>query len=299
MSGAARYADHLDYYRRGPRASEVRGRRLVGTARLHLFDVVHAPGEISGSGVAEFLLVVGRRGCGDLAFDLGAGTWCGRWRPGCIVVAPAETPTRYRPEAACRYLTVAFPSGAARSVLAEARPGGRADFGRLHAAPFRDPFVEALCGRLWDEAAAGDPCGSLFADGAAVALAAALGRLSEGGRPARALAKGGLAPFALRRALEFMDANLAGDPSLADLAASAGLSPFHFARAFRQATGTSPHRRLQERRVERARELLASTGLPLAEVALAVGFKSQEHFTAVFRRFAGTTPGRYRGSARL
>lgn len=173
--------------------------------------------------------------------------------------------------------------------------GGRiTDFGRLHAAPFRDGFVESLCRRLWNEAEAGNPHGSLFADGAVLALTATLLRLA-GIVPS--VASGGLAPWRLRRAVEHIEANLEGEFDLRDLAAAAGLSPFHFARMFRVETGQSPLRYVQARRVERARGLIA-TGVPLAQAAAAAGFKSQEHFGQVFRRVTGETPGSYRRAIR-
>jgi AraC-like DNA-binding protein len=75
------------------------------------------------------------------------------------------------------------------------------------------------------------------------------------------------------------------------------MSPFHFSRLFKLATGESPHAYLTRRRVERAKELLADSSLPLVHVASAVGFQTQGHFTEVFRRHTGTTPRRFRLSA--
>jgi transcriptional regulator GlxA family with amidase domain len=72
----------------------------------------------------------------------------------------------------------------------------------------------------------------------------------------------------------------------------------HFARAFRTSVGMPPHRYLVERRVARARELLASTNMPLAEIALAAGFSDQSHFARRFREHVGTTPRAYRWNLR-
>ena len=84
--------------------------------------------------------------------------------------------------------------------------------------------------------------------------------------------------------------------SLSDLAAEAGTSRFHFARAFRNAMGVPPHRYLTLRRIERAKQLLHGTDLSLVDIALAVGFGSQSHFTLRFREAIGTTPRRFRES---
>jgi AraC family transcriptional regulator len=82
--------------------------------------------------------------------------------------------------------------------------------------------------------------------------------------------------------------------SLAELAAEAGVSPFHFAREFKRATGLAPHQYLIEVRIERAKSLLAGNEMPLAQVSLSAGFSSQSHFTRLFRRHTGTTPKSYR-----
>lgn len=96
----------------------------------------------------------------------------------------------------------------------------------------------------------------------------------------------------VRRAVEYMQANLASDISIDDLAACAALSPFHFVRSFRKATGLPPHAYLTQLRLDRARRLLAAGEAPTA-AALAVGFYDQSHLTRHFKRAYGITPGQY------
>lgn len=103
-----------------------------------------------------------------------------------------------------------------------------------------------------------------------------------------------LAPWQVRRALDFMTAHLDGDPTVAELARECGLSPAYFARAFRRTTDTTPHQWLIRRRVERARELLLAGDLPLADIAATCGFVDQSHFSRLFARIEGETPGRWR-----
>ena len=98
----------------------------------------------------------------------------------------------------------------------------------------------------------------------------------------------------LRRAMQFIGANLQNDIRLKDLAEVANLSLFHFARAFRKATGQSPHRFVRECRLEKAKELLAEGSAPLADIALTCGFSSQSSFTRAFTRAFGMAPGQYR-----
>ncbi len=99
------------------------------------------------------------------------------------------------------------------------------------------------------------------------------------------------------RVLAYIHRSLGEETSIGTLAEVAGLSPFHFVRAFKRATGRSPHRYVLERRIARAAELLRSPGRSIAEVAYEVGFCSQSHLTVMFRRFMKTTPAAYRHQA--
>ena len=98
----------------------------------------------------------------------------------------------------------------------------------------------------------------------------------------------------LRCAIDYINDNLEKDLTLAEIAASVGMSPYHFARAFKQATGFPPHQYLIKRRIEKAKNLLTQTNLAIAEIAYRVGFASQSHFTTLFGKHTGTTPKAYR-----
>jgi transcriptional regulator of acetoin/glycerol metabolism len=110
--------------------------------------------------------------------------------------------------------------------------------------------------------------------------------------------RGGLPPGAARRVREYIETHLSESVDLAALAGIAGLSLYHFARAFKQSAGVTPHHYLVQRRVARAQEMLARTELSLAEIALATGFSDQSHFARHFRQTLGMTPGQFRWSQR-
>jgi transcriptional regulator GlxA family with amidase domain len=110
--------------------------------------------------------------------------------------------------------------------------------------------------------------------------------------------RGGLPPRALRRVREFIETHLEENISIQVLAGIAGLSMYHFARAFKQSEGMTPHEYLIHCRVRRAKDLLAETDLPLSEIALASGFSDQSHCARRFREHVGVTPSSYRWSTR-
>jgi AraC-like DNA-binding protein len=110
--------------------------------------------------------------------------------------------------------------------------------------------------------------------------------------------RGGLAPGALRRVTEYIDSHLCEDVALESLAAHAGLSTYHFARAFKQSVGMPPHRYLLQQRVKRAAELLKQTEQPLTAIAQSLGFADQSHFSRSFHWLVGLAPSEFRRSHR-
>ena len=107
-------------------------------------------------------------------------------------------------------------------------------------------------------------------------------------------ARGGLSPRAFRRVREYVLAHLAEKISNRVLAELAGLSPYYFARAFKQSAGVSPHRFVVRCRVERVTHLLIATDLPLAQIARAAGFGDQSHCSRWFHQLVGISPSRFR-----
>jgi AraC family transcriptional regulator len=102
------------------------------------------------------------------------------------------------------------------------------------------------------------------------------------------------ADWRIRRAMQYLDAHLAQDVGLAELAADIGLSTGHLAAAFRRQTGLPPHRWLMRRRLDRARDLLANSSRSVTEIAHACGFASSQHMATLFRRQTGQTPSEHR-----
>lgn len=109
---------------------------------------------------------------------------------------------------------------------------------------------------------------------------------------------GGLSGWQARRTTEYLRANMTKDVSVTELAALAGLSMFHFARAFKQTVGVPPHRYQLRLRLERAQTLLATTDMAITDVAAAVGYDTPQTLARLFRREIGMSPGQYRREKR-
>ena len=165
-----------------------------------------------------------------------------------------------------------------------------------------DPVMVQLTQALGAAGGTGDAASGLYTDALRLALVARAliihGRASEPGagipEAAPARPKTGLVPWRLKRVLAYVDDHLSETVTLADMAQAAGLSRMHFAAQFRMATGLRPHEYLLKCRIERAQQLMRETREPLVQIALAIGFQTQAHFTTVFRRFVGVSPHRWR-----
>jgi AraC family transcriptional regulator len=132
------------------------------------------------------------------------------------------------------------------------------------------------------------------AEALGVVLAHELVRLNGGAHPTEEVSRGGLAGWRQKTVAQYIEEHLAEDMSLLALARLVGLSPFHFARAFKQTFGMPPHRYLTGRRMERAKTLLAQPKLSVTEIGLGLGFSDTSAFTAAFRKFTNQTPSGFR-----
>ena len=162
---------------------------------------------------------------------------------------------------------------------------------------FRDPLIENIARAVQTEMVDPAPGGKMLVETLASALGVQVLRCHSNLEPASVSlpsVRGALDARRLRRVVDFIDTHLSEELTIERLANEACLSPFHFARAFKSATGTAPHRYLTDRRIGRARALVAEGRLPLAKIADRCGFSSQPHFTYWFKRIVGTTPGAYR-----
>lgn len=211
---------------------------------------------------------------------------------GDLHINPGDRPIFQRWSSSPRILVIAMEQAFIKQIVGEAFDGKELEL-RTQIG-IRDPVIEGMAAAWRRELVERGAGGRLYAEGLGSALAVHVFRAYGDGLSRPPPVIGGLGALRLRRVVDYIEAHLADDISLRDLAAQAGLSTHHFGEAFKASTGTSPHRYLVERRIRRAKELLLGAEQSIAEIAISVGFASHSHFTDNFRRLTGTTPSRFR-----
>jgi AraC family transcriptional regulator len=170
-------------------------------------------------------------------------------------------------------------------------------YGEVELSPqrkFADPRLSAMVAAVRAEMVAGFPSGRLFLDSVEQAMAVTLvNGHAVRHRPVQ-IYRGGLGSARLRRIKELVRAKMEDDLSLDEMAQSVGLSTAHFARMFRKSTGETPHQFVLRQRIERAKAMLRAPNARVLDVAVACGFKTQQHFAQVFCDVCGVSPTRYR-----
>jgi AraC family transcriptional regulator len=217
---------------------------------------------------------------------------------GAISLVPADSPTLWRWRGDKDSLHVHLEPGLVARTAAEAFD---LDPARLTIPPLDGldlPQMRAAMAAVDAELTAGGIGGPLAAESLANVLAVHLIRHVLAPRRPERGRDGTLPRGRLRAVVEYVEDNLDARPTLEQIAAVARLSPYHFARQFKAATGLPPHQYVIARRVERAKHLLQTgTDLSLAEVAAHAGFSDQSQFSHHFKRLIGVTPGRFRAPA--
>ena len=158
----------------------------------------------------------------------------------------------------------------------------------------QDPVIAGMAEVWREEIRQRGAGGRVYAEALATALIVHLSRTYGTSNAEAPLLYGGMNAVRLNRVAQYIEEHLAEDISCLTLAQVAGFSVYHFKEVFKTETGKAPHQYLIERRIHHAKEMLLATDMPLAQIALAVGFSGQSHFTLNFRKTTGKTPLRFR-----
>lgn len=195
-----------------------------------------------------------------------------------------------------RNVEVHIPRAAFEALEEEAHSPPTGDIRYSPGVPIADECLHALAKAVLPELSSPGHTSPLLMDYLATALVAHVATDYGNFLPSPLAAKGGLAPWQVRRAQEMLSANLEGGVQLEDVARECGLSVGYFSRAFRATIGLPPHRWLMKHRIESAKLIMRQSGTSLAEIAIRCGFSDQSHFTRAFSRETGASPAQWRRS---
>ena len=283
------------WYCEGEQASYIRTMKSPGGI-LDLFEAVRPAGDMHRPAMPDLVLYQDLRGGSRLRGNTGGGYVDLTSKKGALYLAAPNFALTSIVDTRHQIRALSFPVKHWQKVLDEAAQGQfSVDDLRLFKGSFDSLAIQSAFRNLWvlcDEEGAPS---RLLAQAAGCEILAELCRL--GGTPF-APAKGGLAPWAERWSLELMRARLSEDISLDELAAEVRLSPFHFARMFKQTVGMPPRVYLTRLRVEKACELLEMTDLPVTQIAYEVGYSSNQVLARVFVKHRHMSPSDYRRAAR-
>ncbi|SRR5579883_1558090 len=215
--------------------------------------------------------------------------------PGGLTILPAGAPSRWSIERddVIRHLHFYLDPTLLHTIAADSgiHAENIAIIDRLGA---HDPQIEHIAMLLFSELRSGGLGGKIYAESLANLLAVQVLRNHSSLKPDAVAASPDLSRPAVQRAIEYIESYLSEDLSLHELAKIVHLSPYHFARLFKEATGLPPHRYIISRRVERAKLLLTTTNQSLTFIAHEVGFASESHLAMHFKRLTGLLPKHYR-----
>ena len=271
----------------------------LGWSSLYASARLEKPYEDSFRAVPDHLVIVHLDGPVGVSRVLGKSLERRTIAPGGLFILPGGVDFGVELEGQLESLHVYLRNAVLREVAAELTRGDPASVELVPRLGDQDALIEHLALGIREALTDPDPGARVYAEQLARALSARLLRAHSNRVPqAPAPPRGGLTRTQLARAIEFMDANLSGSPSLEEIADPAGLSPAHFTRQFKASMGVAPHQYLLRSRMERAKRLLRETDRSVAQVAFECGFSHQEHMTRVFSRFTGTTPAAFRRTVR-
>ncbi|MGW9331134.1 helix-turn-helix domain-containing protein [Bosea sp. NPDC055594] len=299
--GTQKWATYADFYKKSDyRVFPQEHRRSKGLYSFNMICVDQGPHDFEDPEVPETIVAL------PVTVDRHC-TW--RWSmlgrrheetatPSRMVVVPSGVESRWAIDGSRKIIILTIPDTTARLVLGSSSTGKiREALIPLCADSIVDPFVEDLIGRMWGCSDGGHAVDRHMADGILMTLLAVLIKKADRFRfeePLIAFPK-----WRLARVVDYVDAHLDQSISLEDLSNAAGISRTHFVRSFRNQTGETPHRWLMKRRLEKAKDLLQSTGEDLPQIASKCGFSSQSHLCTAMKAAVGMTPKGWRDRFRF
>ena len=304
LIASERHQDNLQGVDRRP--ADVEMARVLRTAPLHMASDPstgtiahwkHEPVHDVVGPMADHVVMTFPAGLTQFERRTGKSVVTGTVRPGVVTIIPAGSSSRWDIHLPLNVVQLYLPHATLERIAGEANMAGPGELLERTAHP--DLITSRLLMSAADVLEGSAALDALFRQQLTDLLATRLLAAYTGAAPvAFQPVIGGLSPNALRGAIERMRSDSDADVSLGALASDAGLSRFHFCRAFKESTGLSPHAWLRQHRLEQAMNMLRDTDASVVSVAAALGYGSQTAFAAAFRKLTGEAPSSWRRRVR-
>ncbi|WP_299410321.1 AraC family transcriptional regulator [uncultured Roseobacter sp.] len=285
------FDSYAEFYRNSAYSTFGHEHRANGSFGLSMLSGRQDPIDLIDAAVPEFAFVWERLGMDRVSIDIGYGKHIDRAGANSLSVVPPDTEAHFDISTEHEVVGACLPKETILVLLDDY--GIDVDvFSRFYAKALPAPRAIAAMDTMWRYANMPGPAASLYLDGATLqflALAADHASLSP-------LAPERPEDDRIARVIDYIEARYGEALTIAELAAVACLSPGHFSRTFKATMGDPVWTYVQCRRCERAKEMLLTTGLPIAEIAYRCGFANQSHLTTVFKTQYAASPGVVRQS---
>lgn len=289
------FTSQAEWYDNGREATFVRDKRSSG-GLLHMVEVARPSGEYPQPAVPDLVLYQEMSTGLRVRGNAGWGRFDTVSKKGCLYLSAPHYADEISLDSHSECRVLSLPLSQWQDVLTQSSDSGLLmEHLRVPEQAFQSRTIQQALRTLWALTEEEGPPSRLLARAAGCEILAELCKLS--GVPF-AEARGGLAPWAERRSKQIMRERLAEDISLDQLAAEVQLSPFHFARMFKQSVGVTPRVYLTQLRMEKACELLERTDRPITEIAFDVGYSSNQVLARVFSKYERMTPSEFRRATR-
>jgi len=299
LIASERHQDGLQGVDRRP--ADVEMARVLRTAPLHMASDPstgtiahwkHEPVHDVVGPMADHVVMTFPAGLTQFERRTGKSVVTGTVRPGVVTIIPAGSSSRWDIHLPLNVVQLYLPHATLERIAGEANMAGPGELLERTAHP--DLITSRLLMSAADVLEGSAALDALFRQQLTDLLATRLLAAYTGAPVTVQPVIGGLSPNALRGAIERMRSDNDADVSLGALASDAGLSRFHFCRAFKESTGLSPHAWLRQHRLEQAMNMLRDTDESVVSIAAALGYSSQTAFAAAFRKLTSETPSEWR-----
>lgn len=283
------YDSFAEFYRTSAYAAFPQEHRAGGSFGISIFEARQDPIDFIDAAVPELVFTRTDKELGEVLIDVGEGPTLSEAPARSMTYFPTMTEARTRVTVPHAVTVVTIPE-AQVTALFHPYAVRLSALDQLASRMIVKPIASSLMDAMWQVSARTDAGANLYLDGLVLQFLSVLIDREE----LSPLGCDLLEDRRIARAIDYIHAHLGDALTVAELAGVAALSPSQFARVFKSTTGEAVWSYVQRCRIERAREALQATRLPISQIAFDYGFSSQNHMTTLFRRYLGVTPGALR-----